>query len=94
MILKPSENLEENCKQTNFGHTGLVDLAGLRPVCLEGTYAQDGDLLNTPAKRRHSPRPATQNAAVLSAPLPPLPRSPAGISAIRYGRNIRLTGAS
>ena len=40
--------------------------AGLRPVDTEGTYVQEGDLLNMPAKRRGSPRPATQNGAVLS----------------------------
>jgi hypothetical protein len=38
---------------------------------VEGLYVQEGDLLEVPAKRRRSPRPATQNGAVLSASPPP-----------------------
>jgi hypothetical protein len=41
--------------------------AGLRPVRFEGTHVQEGDLLVVRAKRRRSPRPATQNGPVLSA---------------------------
>jgi hypothetical protein len=44
--------------------------AGLRPVHTEGTYVQEGGLLEVPVKLRRSPRPATQNATVLSARVP------------------------
>jgi len=39
--------------------------AGLRQVCLESSYIQEGDLLVVPAKRRRSPMPASQNGLVL-----------------------------
>jgi hypothetical protein len=40
--------------------------AGLRPVLNERTDFVEGDLLVLPAKRRRSPRPATQNVPLLS----------------------------
>ncbi len=50
--------------------------AGLRPVRSERTDVQYSDLLEVPAKRRRSQRPASPNAAVLSASPPP-PHFPA-----------------
>ena len=62
--------------------------AGLRPVCLGRNYVEEGDLLEVPAKRRRSPRPASHNVALLSAsPRPtPLPNS----TQVRYCRYSRL----
>jgi hypothetical protein len=40
--------------------------AGLPQKCAERTYVVEGDLLEVPAKRRRSPRPATPNAPDIS----------------------------
>ena len=44
--------------------------AGLRLVHTEASYVEEGDLLEMPAKRRHSPRPGSPNGPPQSATQP------------------------
>ena len=78
--------------------------AGLRPVCLGRNYVEEGDLLEVPAKRRRSPRPASHNVALLSASphpssqlnpgpvLPIFPFAPVGVTEIVFLPNFRTRG--
>ena len=63
------EDLLQSCSRG--GREIVEDMCYESRRAVEGLYVQEGDLLEVPAKRRRSPRPATQNGAVLSASPPP-----------------------